>query len=294
MRIAILACALLIGVPVAEASARKPAAVLTTPTVSWIRVVDVPAGGRAPAGRVLVRVRIEHRAIKDPAPGAIATGTVTAILSRYRGDRDYAIAAQTSSRVLPIRDAALGVVYQMTLSTAHSRAVRDASRAGALRVLVSVDQRVNAKGRAPATRGTFVAQSATVSALTGPVPLDPAPYFRVRVDQTAVIGADRRGASTLDDLSVALGDGRRLGLTAAVPLAATGTTSLAGRTVRITGADGATVFEGPGPEGLEVVVGGTGRDLLTVRRPEWTPVEGLVLTSGETALRAPKPRRAGR
>lgn len=294
VRIAILACAFLLGAPVAEALARKPAAVVTTPTVSWVRAVDVPAGGQAPAGRVIVRVRIEHRPVKDPAPDAVSTGTVTAILSRYRGDRDYAIAAQTSSRVLPIVDSTLGVVYQMTLSAAHSRAVRDASRAGALRVLVSVDQRVNAKGRAPATRGTFVAQSATVGAVAGPVPLDPAPYFRTRLEQSAVVGADRKGTAVLESLTIAFGEGRRLGLVPKVPLAAGGSTPLAGRTVRITGADGATVFEGPAPEGLEVVVGGVGRDLLTVRRPEWTPLEGLTIPAGETVLKAPKPRRAGR
>ena len=295
VRIAILACALLLGAPAAEALARKPAAVVTTPTVSWVRVVDVPAGGRAPAGRVLVRVRIDHRPVQQAAPGTVLTGTVTAILSRYRNGRDYAIAAQTASRVLPIRETALGVVYQMTLSAPQSRAVRDASRAGALRVLVSVDQRANAKRRAPATRGTFIAQSAKAGRLAGAVPLDPAPYFvRARGGQSAVIGADRRGRSSLDALTLALGDGRRLELARRVSVADDGTVALAGRPVRIVGADGSIVFEGPGPDGLTVVIGGTSRDVFTVRVPEWMPLEGVTIAAGETTLRAPKPRRAGR
>jgi hypothetical protein len=280
---------------VADALARSPAAVITTPTVSWIRVVDAPTSGRAPAGRVLVRVRIEHRPVRNPAPGAVLTGTVTAILSRYRGGRDYAIAAQTASRVLPLRDAALGVVYQMTLSAQHSRAVRDASRAGALRVLVSVDQRANAKRRAPATRGTFLARSAKVTTATGDVPLDPAPYYlRSRGTQSAVVEADRPGRSTLASLSVALGDGRRLELVQATRLAAGGTTPLVGRAVRLLTSDGTVVFEGSAPEGFEVVIGGAKRDTLTVRRPEWAPAEGLLLPAAETVLRAPKPRRVRR
>lgn len=295
VRIAILACALLLGAPAAEALARKPAAVITTPTVSWVRVVDVPAGGRSPAGRVLVRVRIDHRPVAQAATGTVLTGTVTAILSRYRNGRDYAIAAQTSSRVLPVRETALGVVYQMTLSAAHSRAVRDASRAGALRVLVSVDQRANAKGRAPATRGTFLAQSATARGLTGPIPIDAAPYYRrARGAQSAVIGADRRGRSSLETLSIALGDGRRLELARRAPVADDGNIALAGRTVRIVHADGGVAFEGPGPEGLAATVGGASREVLTVRVPAWTPLEGVTIAAGETTLRAPKPRRARR
>lgn len=285
---------LLAALAPATAIARTPAATLTTPTVSWVRVVDVPAGRSAAAGRVVVRIRIQHHATGAPAPNVVLTGSVTVVLSRYRNGRDYAIAAQTASRVLPVRAAGTGVVYQLVLSPAHSRAVRGAAAAGALRTLVSVDQRANAKGRAPVSRGTFVAGSASVQRLTGGIPLDPAPLYRAARGQSLVIEATRPGTPRLVGLTVAVGGGRTLEIAGPLAIGDDGRAALSGRSGRLLAADGTVLATGAAPAGTDLQIGGSQRERVRVSWTEWAFGEELVLPAGQVDLTAPKPQRPRR
>jgi len=294
VRFAIVLGLVLAALTPAVAAARTPAATLTTPTVSWVRVVDVPTGRSAAAGRVVVRIRIQHHATGAPAPDVVLTGSVTAVLSRYRNGRDYAIAAQTASRVLPVRAAPTGVVYQLVLSPAHSRAVRSAAAAGALRTLVSVDQRANAKGRTPVSRGTFVAGSASVQRLTGSVPLDPAPLYRAARGQSVVVEATRRGTPQLVALTLAVGGGRTLEIVGPVGIGEDGRAALNGRPARLAAADGTVLATGAAPAGAELQIGGNLRERARVSWPEWILGEEATLAAGEAALTAPTPKRPRR
>ena len=149
----ILLILLAFGLLTPVAAARPPAATVGEPAVRWVRLgVVTPAPGEASplAGRVVVRVLVHHRGLVDAAVGTQTIGSLTVVLSRFEGDRNYSIAGGAAAHALPVLTEPIGVVYQVVLAARQSASVVAAGKAGTLRSLVLVDQRAKARGRAPA------------------------------------------------------------------------------------------------------------------------------------------------
>jgi hypothetical protein len=69
--------------PVTATAARPPAAKVGEPEVRWVRLgVVTPAPGEASplAGRVVVRVLVQHRGLVDAAVGTQTVGSLTVVL----------------------------------------------------------------------------------------------------------------------------------------------------------------------------------------------------------------------
>ena len=211
--ITLILCALL-AAP-AAAAAKPVAATVGVPVVEKVRVVDVEPVTSGPAlphqGRVLVRVTVRFPALGQPAPGLRSVGTVSTILSRFTGDRDFAIAGGTAARALPVTTGPLDVVFQIALNPAQSAKARSASSAGVLRALISVDQRANAFGRAPASNGAFEPRSLTVVAAIPPETTATPPLL-VNDGASVAIDVNPAGDAIVLGATVPLGGGLRLHL----------------------------------------------------------------------------------
>ena len=249
------------AVPATAMAAKPPAATLQNPSVTWVHVgVMTPTAGETSplAGRVVVRVLVRHAPIADAAVGLRTVGSVTIVLSRFEGDRNHSIGGATTARALPVLTEPLDVVYQVTLNPAQSAAVVAASTAGTLHSLVLVDQRGQARGRAPVRSGTFL-QSESKAATIGTQLAANAPPFLSGGGRHVVIAANAEGYSIVRSVEVPISGGRRLVLTTGETAAnglvpADGSAAALGGTVTILGADGTTLAELPAPAGFTLSV----------------------------------------
>ncbi len=282
------------------AVARQPAAAkVAEPRVQWVRVERiVPAAGEPTRwrDRVVVRVLVRHAPLADPAPGVRTIGTVTVVLSRYVGERDYSIGGGSSSFALPVVDRPLSVAYRIVLNGPQSANVRRAAAAGTLRAMVLFDQRAQAKGRAAALAGGFAQATpklADVGAVLGPaVP----PLLERGVRGRTIVGADRQGRPVVEQAEVALDAGRRLVL--AIPEAARPVVPADGAavalpgTIRILGPDGAQLAELPAPEGFSLAVRPTGVPTTATLTWPAVSVPGVAeVPAGALQLKPPSAKR---
>ena len=210
----------------------------------------------------MVRVLARHAPLTAPAPGAQATGTVTVVLTRYAGDRNHAIAAGTDAWTLPVTAAPIDVVYEVAL---NARQAAKVEAVDTLHALVLVDERVRARGRAPARDGTFREQDVRITDAE-PRPLA-APYL-VAGGRSAVIDADANGRQFV--VAVVLGPTLAFAPRAAVH------------------ADGTpTPLVGAGiPAGMTLAVSPTGKRRGTLVWPAFQPEGGDPVAAG-TALLSP-------
>ncbi len=250
------------AVPATAVAAKPPAATLNNPAVTWVRVgVITPAAGETSplAGRVVVRVLVRHAPIADAAVGLRSVGSMSIILSRFQGDRDFSIGGGSAARALPILTEPLAVVYQVIVNAAQSAAVVAASKAGTLRSLVLVDQRAHARGRAPARSGTFSQTDSKVTAI-GAVLAANAPPLLSAGGRRVVTTANSDGYSIVRRVEIPISGGRQLVLTTGETPAnglvpADGSATALGGMVTILGADGAKLAELPAPVGFALTVG---------------------------------------
>ncbi len=288
----ILALGSLLAAPAAASAAKPPAAVVADPEISWVRVgVVTPAAGQSSplAGRVVVRVRVLHRPLGEPAPGARSVGAVTVVLSRFRGERDYTVGGGAASRVVPVLAGPLGVVYRVVLNPRQSAAVRSASDDGALRALVLVDQRTTARRRAPATGNAISLGDAKAFAIGLPLPADAPPLLQRRRAE-AIVAADAGGRAIVERVRIPVSGGRVLELAPGDPLDPTGAPSPLDGTLRLVGPDRAVLAEAPAPAGLTLAVRPTGAPRGTLA---WPVIElpGLEpIAAGTARITAPRPR----
>ena len=276
----------------AGAKAKAPAAVVADPEISWVRVgVVTPAPGQTSplAGRVVVRVRVVHRPLGEPAPRVRTVGAVTVVLSRYRGERDYTVGGGAAARVVPVLGDPLGVVYRVVLNRRQSDAVRRASDDGVLRALVLVDQRATAKGRAPATGNDLSLADAKAFAVGLPLPAD-APPLLERRRTSAIIGTDADGRARVERVRIPVSGGRVLEIAPGDPLDPTGAPSPLDGTLRLLAADGAVIGEAAAPAGLTLAVRPAAgrRGVLSWPALEIPGVEPIA--AGRSRLTAPRPR----
>ena len=279
--------------PAAASAAKPPAATIGKPVVSWVHlgVVTPAAGQTSPlTGRLVVRVLVRHLGIPDAAPGLQTVGTVTAVLSRFEGDRNHSIAGGTASRALPVLTEPLGVVYQFTVNAKQSAAVQAASDAGTLHALVLVDQRGQARGRSPVRDGNFLQTEAKSVALPLPLPVSEPPFLSGN-GRRVIIGADDAGRAIVQRVEVPISGGRLLQLTTGgttgnglVP--ADGSAGTLAGTVTILGADGAKLAELPAPAGFTLAVSPNGRQRGTLAWPAFD-APGTDPVAGGTALLSP-------
>ena len=279
--------------PAAASAAKPPAATIGKPVVSWVHlgVVTPAAGQTSPlTGRLVVRVLVRHLGIPDAAPGLQTVGTVTAVLSRFEGDRNHSIAGGTASRALPVLTEPLGVVYQFTVNAKQSAAVQAASDAGTLHALVLVDQRGQARGRSPVRDGNFLQTEAKSVALPLPLPVSEPPFLSGN-GRRVIIGADDAGRAIVQRVEVPISGGRVLQLTTGgttgnglVP--ADGSAGTLAGTVTILGADGAKLAELPAPAGFTLAVSPNGRQRGTLAWPAFD-APGTDPVAGGTALLSP-------
>ncbi len=246
--------------PAVASAAKPPAAVLADPAVTWVRVVVRPAVGDATPGadRVVVRVLVRHAPVTDAAVGLRMVGSVTVVLSRFAGDRDYSIGGGAAARALPVLIEPIGVVYQVTLGALQSARVVAASQAGTLRTLVLVDQRGQARGHAPARSGMFAQSEATALAVPSLLAANAPPLLSGGA-RRVIIGADAQGYSIVRRVELPISGGRWLTLTTAdlpanglVP--ASGAAATLAGTVTITGPDGSVLAKLPAPAGFTLAV----------------------------------------
>ncbi len=246
--------------PAVASAAKPPAAVLADPTVTWVRVVVRPAVGVATpgAGRVVVRVLVRHAPVTDAAVGLRMVGSVTVVLSRFAGDRNYSIGGGAAARALPVLVEPIGVVYQVTLGALQSARVVAASQSGVLRALVLVDQRGQARGHAPARSGMFAQSEATALAVPSLLAANAPPLLSGGA-RRVIIGADAQGYSIVRRVELPISGGRWLTLTTAdlpanglVP--ASGAAATLAGTVTITGPDGSVLAKLPAPAGFTLAV----------------------------------------
>jgi hypothetical protein len=263
-----------LGLLVPAAAAKPPAATVGKPSVTSIRVLRT-------ADRVVVRVLVRHVALADAAPGARAVGTVTVVLARYVSERNRAIAGGSDAWALPV---ATGVdaVYEIAVRRAQTAAVEAAARDGVLRALVLVDERVVARGRAPARGGGF--RERDVRIVDAPAPAPVAPPYLVAGGHVAVIDADAAGRQAIAAVTIAAGGGRTLVIAGRTPVPADGTgVQLRGRAT-LGGAPFAV------PTGLTLAISPTGRRRGTLVWPE-VAVAGAAPVAAGSALLAPPPTR---
>ena len=287
----LLACGLL--VPAMAGAAKPPAATVGKPEIAWVRVgvVTPEAGQTSPlTGRVIVRVRVTHRGLEDAAVGTQAVGTITVVLSRFEGDRNYSIAGGTASRALPVLLEPLGVIYQVVIAPGQSARVLAAARAGTLRSLVLVDQRVRARGRAPARNGNFLQADASVATLGLPLPVAEPPLMTAG-GRRAIIEADATGRGIVRRIDIPLAGGRLLQLSTGgrpanglVP--DDGSPGALGGTITILDGDGTKLAELPAPAGFSLAVSPTGRQRGTLTWPA-LEVPGIDPIPAGSALLAP-------
>ena len=280
--------------PVTATAARPPAAKVGEPAVRWVRLgVVTPAPGEASplAGRVVVRVLVQHRGLVDAAVGTQTVGSLTVVLSRFEGDRNYSIAGGAAAHALPVLTEPIGVVYQVVLAARQSASVVAAAKAGTLRSLVLVDQRAKARGRAPARNGTFLQSDAEVRPLPLPVPTALPPLLAAN-GRRVVIGADAQGTEIVQRVDVPITGGRVLQLTTGgkaangrVPL--NGMPGALGGTVVILGADGAKLAELPALAGFSLAVSPTGRQRGTLVWPAFEAPGTEPVVAGSALLSAP-------
>lgn len=289
--IPLVLAACLAAVPAALGKA--PAAVVTDPEISWVRVgLVTPAPGQptALANRIVVRVRVVHRPLAEAAADVRSVGSITVVLSRYEGERDYTVGGGTAARVLPVLADPIGVVYRVTLNQRQSDAVRATSEAGDLRALVLVDQRAAAKGRAPATGNALSLAEAKAYAVGVPLPADAPPLLERRRAQ-AVIGTDADGRALVERVRIGISGGRTIELAPGDPLDPTGAPSPLDGTVRVLGPDGAVLGEAPAPAGFTLAVRPSGDQSGALVWPA-LEVPGLEpIGAGTATLRAPSPKR---
>ncbi len=284
-------------VPTTANAAKPPAATIGKPVVSWVRlgIVTPAAGQTSPlAGRVVVRVLVRHLGIPDAAPGLQTVGTVTAVLSRFEGDRNHAIAGGSASHALPVLTEPLGVVYQFTVNARQSAAVKAASDAGTLHALVLVDQRAKARGRAPVRDGNFLQTEAKTIALPLPLPVAEPPLLTGN-GRRIIIGADASGRPIVQRVEVPISGGRLLRLTTGgtpanglVP--ADGSAGALGGTITILGADDAKLAELPAPAGFTLAVSPTGKQRGTLAWPALAPSGTDPVDAGTALLSPPSTR----
>jgi hypothetical protein len=282
----------------AAAAAPPPAATVGEPAVRWVRLgVVTPAAGEASplAGRVVVRVLVQHRGLVDAAVGTQTIGSITVVLSRFQGDRDYSIAGGATAHALPVLTEPIGVVYQIVIAARQSASVVAAAKAGTLRSLVLVDQRAKARGRAPARNGTFLQADAEVRPLPLPLPTALPPLLSAN-GRRVVIGADAQGIGIVQRVDVPIAGGRILQLTTGGKAAngrvpAAGAPGALGGTITILGADGATLAELPAPAGFSLAVSPTGRQRGTLTWPAFEAPGTEPVAAGTALLSAPSTRR---
>ena len=283
--------------PAVASAAKAPAGTVGKPTVTWVRLgVVTPAAGETSslAGRVVVRVLVRHAGIEDAAPGLQSVGTVTAVLSRFEGDRNYSIAGGTASQALPVLTEPIGVVYQFVINGRQSAAVKQASTAGTLRALVLVDQRAKARGHAPARNGNFLQVESKATALPLPLPVAEPPFLSGGGRQI-VIDADAQGRPIVQRVQVPISGGRVLQLTtggrAANGLVPADGSAVALRgTVTILGADGAKLAELPAPAGFTLAVSPTGKQRGTLVWPAFEAPGTEPVEAGTALLSPPSTR----
>lgn len=276
-RIAITASLLASAVilPATATAAKPPAATLKNPTIAWVRigVVTASKGITSPLqGRVVVRVLVRHASIHDAVPNVRSIGSVTVVLSRFERDRDLSVGGGTAAWALPVQERPLGVVYRMTLNAKQSASVQRASRDGVLRALVLLEQRVLAKGRAPARAGLFQQVDAKVLALPLPLPIDPPPLLTNGAVTRVVLGAGANGRAIVERVELPLAGGRLLvlvtgGKAANGLVAADGSASPLAGTARILSADGTTLAEAVAPAGISLALGVTAPQRGTLTWP---------------------------
>ncbi len=286
-RLLVLILLALVAFPASVVAAKPPVGKLADPVVSWVRI------GTLDDGRVVVRVRVRHAPIGDPAPALRTVGAVTVVLSRFQGDRDYSVAGSTSARALPVTSGPIGVVYRMVLNARQSAAVVRTSAAGTLRALVLVDQRAQAKGRAPTRSGAFSSGPATTLALGAVVPPG-APPLLTKGERTSVtIGARDDGRPVVEQLVLPLSGGRRLVVATNVPLdVAGGPTAISG-TVRVLSRDGTVLGEAPVPAGFTLAVPPAKAERGTVVWPSLAVPNVEPIAPGSVVV-SPPTTRAGR
>lgn len=263
LRKLILPVLLMIGValPATAVAAKPPAATLQNPSVRWVHVsVIAPATGETSplVGRVVVRVLVRHAPIAMAAVGLRTVGSVTIVLSRFEGDRNYSIGGGTAARALPVLTEPLDVVYQVTLNPAQSAAVVAASAAGTLHSLVLVDQRGQARGAAPLRSGTFLQSESKATAIGTQLAANAPPYL-VGGGRHVVIAANADGYSIIRRVEIPISGGRQLVLTTGETPAnglvpADGSAAALGGTVTILAADGAKLAELAVPVGFTLSV----------------------------------------
>lgn len=208
----VVICLLALGlIAPAAAGAKPPAATIDAPEVRTVRILDVrPAGGVLPnEGRVLVRVIVRHAPLRAPASGVRSVGTVTAIVTRFTGDRNYAIGGGTASRALPIAEHGLDVAYLIVLSADQSRKARVAARQGVLHIVVTASQRASAKSRAPASNGGFDQRDITLAA-AAPNQTSSVPPLLANGSARVAVDVDRKGDAVVLTADVPVGGGRWL------------------------------------------------------------------------------------
>ena len=290
-----LLLALSLLVPAIAHAAKPPAATIGKPEVSWVHlgVVTPGAGQTSPlAGRVVVRVLVQHLGIPDAAPGLQTVGTVTVVLSRYESDRNHSIAGGTASRALPVLTEPLGVVYQVVVNGRQSAAVQAASDQGTLRALVLVDQRGKARGRSPVRNGNFLQAEAKTIALPLPVPTTVPPFLSSN-GLHVVIGCDGEGHPIVQRVDLPISGGRLLQLTTGGKAAnglvpADGSAGALGGTVTILGADGSKLAELPAPAGFSLAVSPNGRQRGALAWPGFEAPGTDPVVAG-TAVLSPPP-----
>ena len=269
-------------VPTSALGAKTPAATVGKPRIESVRVLRADD-----SSRVAVAVVVRHAALGDVAVGAQGVGTATVVLSRFVGDRNFSIAGGTASWSLPTVDAT-AALYVVTLNARQGKAVEAASTDGVLRALVLVDERVRARGRAPARNGNFDQRDArVVPVATAPVALPP---LFTGGGRRVAIGADARGRSFVESATIPVSGGRTLVLAPQALVPASGEPATLGGKATLLGADGAVLATFAAPPGISFAVSPTGKRRGTLVWPAFQP-EGADPIDAGTALLSPPPTR---
>jgi hypothetical protein len=269
-------------IPPSALGAKAPAATVGKPRIESVRVLRADD-----SSRVAVAVVVRHAALGDVAVGAQGVGTATVVLSRFVGDRNFSIAGGTASWSLPTVGAT-AALYVVTLNAKQGKAVEAASTDGVLRALVLVDERVRARGRAPARNGNFDQRDArVVPVATAPVALPP---LFTGGGRRVAIGADARGRSFVESATVPVSGGRTLVLTPQALVPTSGEPATLGGKVTLLGADGAVLTTFAAPPGITFAVSPTGKRRGTLVWPAFQP-EGADPIDAGTALLSPPPTR---
>jgi hypothetical protein len=269
-------------VPASALGAKAPAATVGKPRIESVRVLRADD-----SSRVAVAVVVRHAALGDVAIGAQGVGTTTVILSRFVGDRNFSIAGGSASWSLPTAGAT-AALYVVTLNARQGKAVEAASTDGVLRALVLVDERVRARGRAPARNGNFDQRDArVVPVASAPVALPP---LLTGGGRRVAIGADTRGRSFVESATIPVSGGRTLVLAPRALVPTAGEPATLGGKATLLDADGAVLATFATPPGVTFAVSPTGKRRGTLVWPAIQP-EGAEPIDAGTALLSPPPTR---